>query len=103
MRFVFIFILFFSLQACESEKTELIDTQVADRVHKYRAEREVEARLKLVEEASKLVDSFLLDEARRKLQDSLGHIRPSKPFRPEDVPALDSLKTIEPLFHDIIK
>lgn len=87
----------FLATACQPDRAELVENQVAARVEKYRAQRDFEARQKLLDEASRLVDSTLLDEARRNLQDSLNHLRPFKPFKPPRIPALDS-GAVKPLF-----
>ena len=89
--------LLFWAAACQPDRAELVENQVAARVAKYRAERDFEARQKLLDEASHLVDSMLLDEARRNLLDSLNHLRPFKPFKPPRIPALDS-GAVKPLF-----
>lgn len=83
--------------ACQTDKSEIIQKQVAERVTKYRAEQLTEHRQKLLDEASRMVDSLLLDEARTKLQDSLGHVRPFKPGKPEAIPPIDSA-VVKPLF-----
>ncbi len=92
-------VLFASLffQNCQTDKSEVVEREVARRLAKFRTERVAEHRQKLLDEASKMVDSLLLDEARRKLQDSLGHVRPIKPVKPEDIPPIDSAM-VKPLF-----
>lgn len=87
----------FGVIACQPDRTELVEHQVAVRVEKYREQRDLMARQKLLDEASRLVDSTLLEEARRNLQDSLNHLRPFKPFKPQPIPALDS-GAVKPLF-----
>ena len=83
--------------SCDKENSKTIQTQVAERVSKYRASQIAEHQQKLLDEASKKVDSFLLNEAREKLLDSLGNLRPIKPGKPEAIPPIDSA-VVKPLF-----
>lgn len=82
---------------CQTDKSELIAEQVAERVKKYRADQIAERQQKLLDEASKSVDSLLLNEARDKLLDSLGNVRPIKPPKPEKIPPIDTA-VVKPLF-----
>ncbi len=93
--FLLVFVAF--LAACEKMNESLVASQVRARVEKYRSEREAEHRQKLLDLASKNVDSLLLNEARQKLLDSLHQTRPFRPVAPPPIPALDSGKA-KPLF-----
>lgn len=83
--------------ACTGENAQLIAEQVAARVQKYRAEQTAEHQQKLLELASKNVDSLLLNEARQRLLDSLHQSRPFRPVADPPISPLDSGKA-RPLF-----
>jgi hypothetical protein len=83
--------------ACETDNSKIIQEQVAARVKKFTADKTAEHQLRLLEMASLKVDSFLLNEARQNLRDSLGNIRPIKPGQLELIPPIDSA-TVKPLF-----
>jgi hypothetical protein len=98
LKSAFFLVIFGSIFAsCDSDNSKIIQEQVAARVQKFRLEKTSEHQLRLLEEASLKVDSFLLNEARQNLLDSLGNIRPIKPAKLELIPPIDSA-TVKPLF-----
>ena len=82
---------------CQSDKTEIIAEKVKARVDEFVKTKREECRVSLMEEAEKVVDSLLLQEAQYGLRDSLNRTKPSAPFPPSEVPPIDSLE-IKPIF-----
>lgn len=80
-----------------AEPTALKSSKTGGRAGvKYRADQIAQHHQKLLHEASRMVDS-MCQRLGTKLQDSLGHIRPDKPGKPEDIPPIDSA-VVKPLF-----
>lgn len=89
--------LLLSLAACNQDKKALIAEKVAERTVAYRIKKMSECRNTMIQEASVMVDSLLLMEARMQLNDSLSRSKPSKPFKPTPVPPIDT-QSVQPIF-----
>lgn len=85
------------LAACNQDKRAFIAEKVAERTVAYRIKKMSECRNAMVQEASVMVDSLLLLEARTQLNDSLSRSKPNKPFKPAPVPPIDT-QSIQPIF-----
>jgi hypothetical protein len=86
--------------ACGRDKEEIVREKVAERVDQFTKKKNEECREALLQLAEKTVDSLLLTEAQRALQDSLARTRPGRPFQPPPVPPIDSLR-IQPIFNGV--
>lgn len=83
--------------ACKSDNQKLIREKVDERVAAVRAKKNMECREMLLNEAGKIVDSLLLEEAMGGLADSLMRLKPFRPGRPPALPAIDS-SPVAPFF-----
>jgi hypothetical protein len=95
--FPFLFFCLAIFSRCGAKKEEIIAEKVAERVDEFRKEKTMECRTQLLQNAEKIVDSLLLLEATNSVQDSLARLRPSRPVKPADIPAIDS-QGIKPVF-----
>ena len=86
-----------ALLSCGPDKDSIIRQEVDRRVAEYKARELETCRKNLYRRAEHMVDSLLLDEARKAVLDSANRIRPIRPIPPPPVPAIDTLK-VRPLF-----
>jgi hypothetical protein len=90
-------VLLVGLLGCNHDKKALIMEKVAERTVVYRSKKLADCRNTLIQEASVIVDSLLLQEARLQLNDSLSRSKPTKPYKPLPVPPIDS-EAVLPIF-----
>lgn len=85
------------LAGCAQGQDNLIRQLVEEKVRAFR-ERELAAcRQRLLEDAERLADSLLLEEARADVLDSLNRTRPLRPPPPAPLDPIDSA-TVHPIF-----
>jgi hypothetical protein len=96
--FLTLILLFICTVSCKKNQEMVINTKVEEAVKKFRDKKMTECRNDLLQNAEKIVDSLLLQEARASLQDSLLQNKPSKPAQPNSIPPIDSA-VVAPLFN----
>lgn len=96
-RKLLIAIVLLGLISCGPDKQMVINEKVSERVNSFRAKKLKECQASLLQEAEKIADSLLLEEAERELNDSLIRMRPFKPVQPPPLLPIDTLK-VSPLF-----
>jgi hypothetical protein len=86
-----------TLLSCANDKRETIMQKASERTLTYRLKKTAECRNTLLREASSIVDSLLLTEARLQMNDSLARARPFKPAKPVSILPIDS-QIVQPFF-----
>lgn len=88
-----------ALSACSRNKERIIREKVAERVSDFRKKELAKCRAVMLVDAEKMVDSLLLYEALREVNDSLRQKRPFRPLPPVAIPPIDS-SAVKPIFDD---
>lgn len=94
---IILFFLWLAASGCRPDKSRIVRERVDERVLVFRTRESLKCREMLLSEAEQIVDSLILLEAQQSLRDSMLRIRPVKPFRPGDVPPVDTAE-VKPLF-----
>ncbi|MBL7827908.1 MAG: hypothetical protein JNJ57_14860 [Saprospiraceae bacterium] len=94
---LFLGCLFLVIIGCKDDKQAQIAQKVQERVEEFKQKKKNECRLRLRDQAEKMVDSILLAEAKQALQDSLSKLRPFRPTQPPEVLPIDTSR-VAPLF-----
>jgi len=99
IRFTPVLLLVFCLltPACGPDEQTVVQQKVDGRVAEFVKKKKEECRISLLEQAEKIVDSLLLNEAQLQLRDSLNRTRPFKPVEPIPVLPIDSAE-VKPIF-----
>jgi len=101
MRYVWIILLGFMACTDPEREAAIIEDLVEEGVAKYKLEKKMACRSKLLEEADVIVDSLLLSVAfYEKVDTFVKPIRPTRPLNPERWPERDT-SSIGPLFDSI--
>lgn len=101
-------LLLFAIAACvvaagcsgTENKTDIVAAAVAENIKSFKQERYAECRGRVFDEASRIVDSILLEEARQRIMtrtDITVPARPDKPDKPEVRSPLDTV-AVKPFF-----
>ncbi len=93
-----VLILTIPLIACESEadkkrfETMLIEQEVEKRLADYKEAFDINCREKVLEDATRIADSLIIEEARLLKDTLLKPFKPERPEKPEILPFEDTLK-----------
>ena len=85
------------LVACERDRTEEINAEIQNRVARYAKQYTADCTQSTLDEAEKIVDSLMLEEARAAINDSLRNKAAARPAPPARLSPIDSA-VVKPLF-----